>query len=466
MVVKTKAASEFEFSIPVLIVGAGGCGLTAALAARDHGADVLVLERDPKVWGTTAMSTGLIPAAGTPEQREAGIEDSPELFASDIQAKAKGKADQTIVEHLARESAETVSWLQQKHGLPLTLVDGFLYPGHSVRRMFGMPNRSGAELMARLESACAEAGADIMCDSTVRTLYVDGDHVTGVAIERPDGSIEDIGCQSLILACCGFAGNEEMVIRYIPELEGATFNGHPGNKGDAILWGQTLGASIKDLDAYQGHAGLAYGHGVPINWPTIMEGGFQVNVNGQRFSNEAKGYSEQAVKVLAQPDKVAFTVFDQRIYDIMTQFDDFMQAVEAGAIHKADTVEELAAKIKVPVDALQQSFNEAEASRSTGTPDQFGRVFNGKCPPLCMPYYAVKVTGAIFHTQGGLEVNTEARVLKADGTPFANLFAGGGAARGVSGSGADGYIAGNGLLTATTLGKIAGRTAARQVTGA
>src|SRR5690606_39317220 len=130
-------------------------------------------------------------------------------------------------------------------------------------------------------------------------------------------------------------------------------------KGDAILWGQTLGASIKDLDAYQGHAGLAYGHGVPINWPTIMEGGFQVNVNGQRFSNEAKGYSEQAVKVVAQPGKVAFPVFDQRIYDIMTQFDDFMQAVEAGTIHKTDTVEELTAKMKVPVDMLQKSVNDA-----------------------------------------------------------------------------------------------------------
>ncbi len=465
MAIETKATSSFDFVIPVLIVGAGGCGLTGALAARDAGVDALVLERDPKPWGTTSMSTGLIPAAGTPEQAAAGIEDSPELFARDIQAKAKGEANQQIVEHLASESAETVAWLRDVHGLQLSLVDGFVYPGHSVRRMYGMPNRHGTELMAGLEAAATAAGADILTNALVRTLYVDGDRITGVAIERPDGSIEDIGCETLILACCGFAGNPDMIARYIPELEGATFNGHPGNKGDAIEWGLALGAAIGDIAAYQGHGGLAVGHAVTINWPAIIEGGFQVNVAGERFSNEASGYSEQAVKIVAQPDHVAWTVFDARLYELMSQFEDFKQAIEAGAIVTADTVEELAAKCRVPADALAASFAEAEASRASGTADRFGRKFLSDRPALAAPFHAVKVTGALYHTQGGLEVDREARVLRPDGTAFPNLFAGGGAARGISGSGAAGYIAGNGMLTATTLGKIAGRVAARQVQG-
>ncbi|NML12237.1 FAD-dependent oxidoreductase [Sphingobium sp. AR-3-1] len=465
MAIDTRASSDFAFTVPLIVIGAGGCGLTAALAARDGGADVLVLERDPKPWGTTSMSTGLIPAAGTPEQQAGGIDDSAALFATDIQKKAEDGAEPGVVAMLTRESADTIAWLKDAHGLPLTLVDGFVYPGHSVRRMYGMPNRSGAELMAALEGAAVTAGVDILTDATVTSLYVDGDRITGVRIERPDGAVEDIGCEALILACCGFAGNMDMVLHYIPELEGAVFNGHPGNKGDAIRWGVALGAAIGDIAAYQGHGGLAVGHNVTINWPAIIEGGFQVNVNGDRFSDESLGYSDQAVKIIAQPDRVAWTVFDARCHGVMMQFDDFQQAIAAGAVLRADTVAQLAGLCRLPVDALAASFAEAEASRASGEADRFGRSFLADRPALAAPFYAVKVGGALYHTQGGLEIDKQARVLKADGTPFPNLFAGGGAARGVSGAGASGYIAGNGLLTATTLGKVAGRTAAAQVAG-
>lgn len=463
MAIDTRALSDFDFVAPVLIVGAGGCGLTAALAARDGGADVLVLERDPKPWGTTAMSTGLIPAAGTPEQRAAGIADSPALFASDIQAKAKQGADPLVVDMLARESAETVTWLRDDHAIALSLVDGFVYPGHSVRRMYGMPNRSGAELMAALEAAAVAAGADILTDATVTDLFVDGDEITGVRIRRPDESREEIGCKALILACCGFAGNPEMVARYIPELEGAVFNGHPGNKGDAIVWGTELGAAIGDIAAYQGHGGLAAGHNVTINWPAIVEGGFQVNSGGERFSDESKGYSDQAVKIVAQPGHFAWTVFDHRCHQVMMQFDDFRLAIEAGAIVSAPDIAGLATACRLPADALARSFDEAEHSRAKGVEDRFGRRFLPDRPALAPPYYAVKVNGALYHTQGGLEIDDNARVLRTDGRAFPNLFAGGGAARGVSGADASGYIAGNGLLTATTLGKMAGRKAAAQV---
>ena len=126
-----------EFHFPVIVVGAGGAGLCAALAARDLGADVLVLERDAVPMGSTAMSTGLIPAAGTPEQAEQGIDDSPERFASDVMAKTKGKADESIALKLGQESAETISWLRDKHNIPLSLIGGFLYPGHTAMRMYG-----------------------------------------------------------------------------------------------------------------------------------------------------------------------------------------------------------------------------------------------------------------------------------------------------------------------------------------
>jgi fumarate reductase flavoprotein subunit len=450
---------SFDLSFPAIVVGAGGTGLAAALALRDAGVDVLVIERDPTPLGSTAMSTGLIPAAGTDEQAAAGIDDSPQRFADDILAKTKGKTDAAMALRLAEESADTVAWLRDTHAVPLTLVDGFLYPGHSARRMYGTPGRSGAQLMAAMESAAEQAGVLVLTDASVEMLHTAAQAITGVRIRRPDGALEDIGCEALILACSGFGGNAALIDKWIPEMAGAVFHGHPGNKGDALAWGEALGASTADLSAYQGHGGLAAGHGVPILWPLIMEGGFQVNSLGQRFSNEAAGYSEQAAKVNAQPGHVAWSIFDDRLHQLMCQFEDYRDALEAGAVLEAQDEAALAAMTGLPADALLATLADVRAMVG-GASDPFGRDFTGK-PILSAPYRAAKVTGALFHTQGGLVVDADARVLAPDATPLSNLFAGGGAARGISGPGADGYLAGNGLLTATTLGKLAGRAAAR-----
>ncbi len=453
--------NEFEFRVPVVVIGAGGCGLTAALAANQGGAEVLVLERDSTPLGTTAMSTGLIPGAGTRFQRQRGIEDSAELFAADIVKKCRGETDPDMALVLARESARTVEWLVDDHLVPLTLVDSFLYPGHSVMRMHGPPNRTGSELMAGLCAATERLGIDVLTDALVTDLHAEPDgRIQGMTLQRPDGGRERLGCDALILACCGFAGNPEMVRRYIPEIEGAEFFGHPGNKGDAIRWGRELGAAVADIGAYQGHGGLAAGRGVPILWPLIMEGGFQVNAQGRRFSNEARGYSEQAVEVVAQPGHIAWNIYDQRLHELMLEFDDYRDAIEAGAIRTAADTGELAAVTGISQTALDATLADVAGCVRGEMDDAFGRDFTGK-PELRPPYYTVKVTGALFHTQGGLLVNEQARVLRESGEPLPNLFAGGGAARGISGPSCWGYMAGNGLLTATTLGRLAGTAAAR-----
>ncbi len=453
----------FEMTMPVVVVGAGGCGLCAAIAVRDAGVEVLVLERDATPLGSTGMSTGLIPAAGTPEQAAEGIEDDGACFAADILGKA-GRTDAAIVRHVADESAGTIAWLQ-RHGLPLTLVEGFVYAGHSVRRMFGSPNRTGGELIAGLQQAADAAGAAILCEASVETLFVDAARrVTGVAFRRPDGVVEEVGCGALILASCGFGGNAALVRDWIPEIGAAPYHGHPGNRGDAIGWGMALDAGFADMSAYQGHGNLAAGHGIIVNWPSVILGGFQLNRDGERFYDESIGYSAAAAHVHAQPGHVAWTIFDARIAATLEQFEDYQDAVRAGAIVAADDVAALATATRLPEDRVTAALASVARHADGSTPDPFGRDFTA-APPLAAPYRAVRVTGALLHTQGGLVVDREARVVGSDGAPLPNLFAGGGAARGVSGPGAAGYIAGNGLLTATTLGKLAGRAAAAQVGG-
>ena len=463
--IKIMPPGGFDASAPVAIVGAGAAGFCAALSAHEAGAEIVVLERDSVPRGSTALSAGLIPAAGTRFQRSLGIDDRPVLFASDIQRKTQGEADAAIVDIVTRESGPAVEWLADRYGLPFSVVHDFDYPGHSARRMHGLPSRCGTELINRLRQAADESAIPLVVNATVTALYAGSDQtIHGIEITRPDGAIESLGCKALISACNGYGGAADLVARHIPEMRGATYFGHPGNRGDAVTWGEALGAKLLHMSGYQGHGSVAHPHAVLVTWAVIMEGGFQVNRNGARFSDESRGYSEQAAVVLAQPDGIAFDIFDERIAATARQFADFRDAEAAGAVTEAPTIEHLAERLRLPARALAESFAEVEKAKLAGDQDRFGRSFL-RIAPLSPPFKAVRVTGALFHTQGGLVVDREARVADGQGAPLPNLFAAGGAAAGVSGSRASGYLSGNGLLTAIVLGRIAGRSAADLVKG-
>jgi fumarate reductase flavoprotein subunit len=442
---------DFDSEVPVLIIGAGAAGLTAALAAHEAGVEPVLIERDAVPSGSTALSAGLIPAAGTRFQRQTGVQDSAKLFAEDIARKSHNEADAKLARAVAENAGPTVEWLADKFSLPFDVITDFNYPGHSAHRMHGLPSRTGAELIDYLRGAVEARGIPILTGRVAETLFADeeDDFIEGVEIAGG----ELIGCSALVLACNGYGGNPALVKQHIPDMANALYFGHPGNQGDAVLWGEAMGARVAHLSGYQGHGSVASPHNILITWAAITEGGFQVNRDGRRFHNEALGYSEAAAQVLAQPDGIAFDIFDERIAVIARQFQDFRDAEKGGALISAASIDELAARIGVPADALR-----AEFAIDLGKPDRFGRVIEKQ---LAAPYCAVKVTGALFHTQGGLAIDARARVLQKNGQPFPNLFAAGGAAVGVSGAQASGYLSGNGLLTATVFGRIAGMNAAK-----
>lgn len=439
--------------VPVLIIGAGACGLTAALRLAEAGIETVLIERDATPSGSTALSSGFIPAAGSAVQRAAGIDDDAERFAADIQAKAHGTAAPHLVAAYTGAAAAAMDALA-RHGLAFDVLDGFLYPGHSARRMHTLPERTGQALVAALERAATAAGAMLLTRALARDIWVDADgRVTAVGCERPDGSMDVIGCDVLLLACNGFGGNAAMVAEHLPAMREAVYGGHVGNDGSAIAWGRQLGARLADLGGYQGHGSWATPQGALISWAVMMDGGVQINARGQRFHDETHGYSEAAVHVLAQPGGVAWNVFDDRMLALARGFPDFVAAEAGHAVKTCAGLAELAALIGCDADTLGQTLQGVRPQAS----DAYGRRFERG---LQAPYHAIKVTGALFHTQGGLDIDAQCRVLNQDGQALPNLLAAGGAARGVSGNDVSGYLSGNGLLSAVAGGHIAAATAA------
>ena len=402
----------------------------------------MLLERDATPSGSTALSSGFIPAAGTRVQDDQGIADSVALFAEDIAAKSQGQAAPHLVQAYTQACGPAIDHLGE-HGLRFEVLANFLYPGHRVHRMHSLPERTGAALVAALHGAAVAAGADLLTSARVVDLFVDArDRVLGVGVERPGGEMERIACDVLLLACNGFGGNPVLVRELLPQMRDATFAGHTGNDGSAILWGRELGAALADLGGYQGHGSWVVPQGALMTWAVMMEGGVQLNAHGQRFHDETHGYSEAAVDVLAQPGGIAWNVFGDSQLALAREFPDFRDAEAAGALRTTGKREELASLIGCDVSTLAAEI------------ERFGP-----------PFHAVRVTGALFHTQGGLDITATCRVRRNDGTTFPSLLAAGGAARGVSGNAVWGYLSGNGLLSAVAGGWIAAHTAAKQLQG-
>ena len=311
-----------------------------------------------------------------------------------------------------------------------------------------------------LHRRLADAGVDVLLGAKLVEVHADATgRIHGVTLERPDGAQELVGCETLILACGGFAANHAMVAQHMPDVSHARNNGHEGSQGTGITVGEQLGAAFGDMGSYQGYAMLTDPQGISVPPGVPIAGGILVNVEGRRFTNEVEDIAAMVHPVLAQPGGHVWVVFDERIEETVAYVPETQQLNALNASRKADSAEELAGLIGVPADALRATLDEAHTAQASGRADEQGRVWGEDLPPVG-PYRALKVVGAIYHTQGGLQIDGQARVLRADGSPLPNLFAGGGAARSVSGPAHWGYLPAMGLATAVTFGRLAGLGAA------
>jgi fumarate reductase flavoprotein subunit len=450
-----------NYDVDVLVIGAGACGLAAAIAAHDAGASVALVEKRDRPGGNSSLSTGSVPAANSRFQREAGLVDSPEQLVADLMEIAKTTDDIALVQRMAEVSAETVEWLVDIVKARLVLITAYKHIGHSIQRLHAPTSRRGQDLVDDFLAAIAQRQIPLAVGNAVENLLFEHGAVQGAIVNSGEGASE-VRARKTILAVNGFAADPALVKQYCPEIAGAQYFGAQGSHGEAIRWGVKIGAALANMGAYQGYAAVAYPHGSLLSWTTIEKGGMLVGANSKRFGDESLGYSGFARVVLEQ-GQFAFAIFDQKIFDIAAQEEEFMELVRYGGVKKADDVQTLASMFELDGAELAQqvaAFNDAARGRLK---DAHGRT-NFGLGALSGPFYGCRVVPGLFHTQGGLRVDRDARVLREDGTAIANLFAGGGAAAGISGkTGALGYASGNGLLTAIALGRLAGLTAAREI---
>jgi fumarate reductase flavoprotein subunit len=450
--------SNWDVETDFAIVGAGGCGLTAAFAAARTGVEVMLLEKNSRLQCNTEIASGSIAAAGTRHQQTLGIEDTPERMAEDVLRKNKGNADPAIVRALCARARDVVHMIIDEVGLPLELNTDAGRAGQSFLRLHNPPGRSGDRLVRAYHEALARFPNFTFADHTPGTGLVTNDDgsVIGVLAGGDDQAIR-IRARKVLLATDGFGANREMLRRYIPAMADAEYIGAQGNTGDGIRWGLAIGAATDHMSGYQAHGYVCARYGTRLAPEIPFLGGIVVDASGRRFVREDQGYSEFAPIVLAQPGGTAIEIFDQRIYDVLAPTVHFQETVQAGALRSAASIEELALALHLDAGALRTTMESYNATVATGH-DPLGRELLG--PALAPPYYGAVITGALAHTQGGLRVDTHARVLREDGSVIPNLYAGGGSAAGISGDGPEGYLSGNGLLTALGFGLIAGEHAA------
>ena len=445
-------------SCDIVIVGAGGAGLSAAVAAAESGAgSIIVLEKRGIIGGNTNYSTGGINAAETDTQKSLGIEDSKQLFFDDTMRGGKDENFPELVWNFVEHAPGTINWLIGKGA---DLSDVGLMGGSSVKRTHRPKGGTaiGPHLMKVLKTASADENIEIRTSNTVLGLTSSGSTVTGVQVQNADGSTYKLKAKAVIIATGGFGANLEMVEEYQPWLHGFATLNHPGATGDAFGWVTALGGATVQMENIQIHPTAEAENHILITEAVRGNGAILVNREAKRFVNEMETRDVVSAAILKQTSGDAYLIFDQEVRKSLASIETY---ANQHLLKEGSTLPELADAAGLPLETLEATMSRYAGQQKAGVDEDFGRSATEMTAALqTPPFYAVRVKPAIHHTMGGLRVNTGTQVLKADGTPIPGLYAAGEVTGGLHGAN---RLGGNGVADIVVNGKLAGEAAASYV---
>lgn len=446
------AAEPAVVNTDVLVIGAGGAGMAAALEAKDAGANVLIIEKMTMAGGNTVRAAGGMNAAGTAAQAKLGIKDSQDAFFTDTMQAAHWQLDPKPVREFVKLSAPAVEWLV-KMGADLGSVAQL--PGSSVPRAHrpGDGTFVGPEVVAVLEKAVSERKIEVRTSTAARSILTDKNGtVTGAEVSGPEGAYQ-IKADAVVIATGGFGADSEMVASYDPKLQGFGTTNHPGADGDGIRMAQRVGAQLIDMSNIQTHPTVNTRTGEMVTTLFRTEGAILLNTEGKRFANELQDAGHLSAAILAQPQGKAYMILDEALAQKMRTTAGGLTKIPFAYSEKS--VKWLARDMKVPQAALEETLKNWRDDRTAGR-DRFGRA-SMPLPLDQAPFYAIEVRPAVHHTVGGVRINSKAAVLNAQGKTIPGLYAAGE----VTGGGAGGnLLSGNAETDVIVHGRIAGRDAA------
>ncbi|MBO5400463.1 MAG: flavocytochrome c [Spirochaetaceae bacterium] len=442
----------------VVIIGAGGAGLSAAVAAREGGASVIVLEKMPIVGGNTNYATGGLNASETSIQAKMGISDSNEQYIEDTMVGGKNINDLALVTEMVEKSAETVDWLI-KLGADLTDVGKMAGSTNSRTHRPTGGAAVGAHLSAALEKAAKAAGADIRLNQEVIKIINENGKAVGVVVSTKDGEYT-IKAKAVIVATGGFGANPTLVESYKPELKGFGTTNHAGATGDALTWAKDFNAALTDIEQIQTHPTVVPVKNLMITEAVRGNGAIMINRDGNRFCTEMATRDVMSAAILEQTGGTAYLMFDTSIRKSLKAIETY---ASQGLLTEGATVAELAQKLGIPEATLEKTVSDYNSYVANGNDPDFGRKASEMPRALVEgPYYVVEVGPAIHHTMGGLKINTKAEVIDTNGNVIPALYAAGEVTGGIHGAN---RLGGNAVADITVFGKIAGEQAAKYALG-
>ena len=444
--------AELKESYDVIVVGSGGGGMAAAIAAHDAGANVVIFEKMPIVGGNTSKSSAGMNASETKFQKEAGIEDSNDKFYEETFKGGKEKNDPELLRFLVDHSASAIDWLDSMN---IKLDNLTTTGGMSVKRTHRPSDGSaiGGYLVEGLYANVTERKIPTFVNSDVTEITEENGAVSGVKV-TVEGQEKTIKSKAVVLATGGFGANLDMVSQLKPELKGFVTTNQEGSQGDGIKMAEKLGAQTVDLDQIQIHPSVEQKTSYLITEAVRGEGAILINQEGKRFFNELETRDKVSAAIIGQEGKSAYVVFDEALKGRVKAIN---QYESKGLVVKGDTIEDLAKEIGVDpanLKASLETWNKAVADKKD---DEFGRTTGMDNDLSQAPYYAIKIAPGIHHTMGGLKINTNAQVLNKENQPIKGLYASGEVTGGVHGAN---RIGGNAVADIIIFGRQAGEQSA------